>query len=208
MRNVNARDFNKDMKTFLEIAGGQNKKILLLLEDHQLQIQLNNNQLQKSEILEKVNSLISSGEIPGLFAHEEIEHMVQDPEELKQQYPGKSLSEAFVERLKKNMTIVLSLDHRNKYFPQVCSANPAFFSKCRVIWLDCLKPSSLLLYAAQTLSLPQKLTPLLQPLISLHAGSTRTFCIYLDIFKSVFVKSQQKKGNKTDRLNQGLGKLK
>lgn len=31
MRNANARDFNKDMKIFIEAAGGQNKKTLLLL---------------------------------------------------------------------------------------------------------------------------------------------------------------------------------
>jgi dynein heavy chain 2 len=42
---------------------------VLFLEDHQL---------QKNEFLEKVNSLISSGEIPGLFSAEEVEHIVQD----------------------------------------------------------------------------------------------------------------------------------
>lgn len=84
VRNANARDFGKDMKAFIEIAAGQNRRVLLLLEDHQLQIEMQNSQLQKSEILEKVNSLISSGEIPGLFSHEEIEHIVQDPEDLKQ----------------------------------------------------------------------------------------------------------------------------
>jgi hypothetical protein len=106
-------------------------------------------------------------EIPGLFSHEEIEHIVQDPEELKQEYPGKSLSEAFVERLRKNMTVVLSLDHRNRYFPQVCLANPAFFSKCRVVRLDCLKPGSLVQYATQVI--PIKMGNLLQPWPSTRA---------------------------------------
>jgi dynein heavy chain 2 len=69
LRNPMIRDFNKDMKGFMEIAGGQNKKVVLFLEDHQL---------QKNEFLEKVNSLISSGEIPGLFSAEEVEHIVQD----------------------------------------------------------------------------------------------------------------------------------
>jgi dynein heavy chain 2 len=104
------------------------------------------------------------------------------------------------------MTVVLSLDHRNRYFPQVCSANPSFFSKCRVVWLDCLKPASLVQYASQVI--PVKMGNLLQPLVAIHHGSTRAFCTYLEIFKSVFAKSQAKKGNKTERLNQGLGKLK
>jgi hypothetical protein len=49
------------------------------------------------------------------------------------------------------MIVVVSLDHRNKSFQQVCSANPALFSKCRVIWLDCMKKESLKQYAHQTL---------------------------------------------------------
>lgn len=63
LRNPTMRDFNKDLKMFLETAGGQNKKVVVFFEDHQL---------QKSEFIEKVNSLISSGEVPGLFTPEEI----------------------------------------------------------------------------------------------------------------------------------------
>jgi dynein heavy chain 2 len=143
LRNPTLRDFNKDMKSFLELAGGQNKKVVLFLEDHQL---------QKSEFLEKINSLISSGEVPGLFTPEEVEHVIQEPEQLRVEYPGKSMYECFVERIRKNMVVVVSLDHRNKSFGQVCSANPAFFSKCRVIWLDCMRAGSLKLYSAQTLT--------------------------------------------------------
>ncbi len=44
---------------FLEIAAIQNKPVLLLIEDHNL---------VKSEFLELLNSLISSGEIPGLYS--------------------------------------------------------------------------------------------------------------------------------------------
>ena len=48
-----------------------------------------------------------------------------------------------MERIKKNVLIVLSLDHRNKEFYEICSANPAFYSSTRVIWLNCYSPDSL-----------------------------------------------------------------
>lgn len=37
LKNSTIRDFYKDMKGFLEIAGGQNKKVMLFFEDHHLQ---------------------------------------------------------------------------------------------------------------------------------------------------------------------------
>lgn len=45
-------------------------------------------------------------------------------------------------------------------------------------------------------------------MIQMHQGSSRTFCSLLDTFKLVYSKSLSKQGNKTDRLNQGLAKLK
>ena len=58
LRNPSLKQFYKDLKAALEIAGGQNKQIILFLEEHQL---------GKNDFYEKINSLISSGEISGLF---------------------------------------------------------------------------------------------------------------------------------------------
>jgi len=65
-RDYSVREFKKELKTFLELAAVQNKKTVLLIEDHHL---------VKSEFLEILNSLISSGEIPGLFTQEEVDHL-------------------------------------------------------------------------------------------------------------------------------------
>ncbi|CAM6000097.1 unnamed protein product [Sphagnum balticum] len=69
LRNPTLKEFYKDLKGALEMAAGQNKKIVLFLEEHQL---------GKSEFYEKINSLISSGEIAGLFNPDEIEGITQD----------------------------------------------------------------------------------------------------------------------------------
>lgn len=37
----------------------------------------------KPEFLELLNSLISSGEIPGLYSQDEVEHLFQSPEEVR-----------------------------------------------------------------------------------------------------------------------------
>ena len=104
-RNPSLKDFYKDLRSIIEQAAGQNKQVVLFLEEHQL---------GKNIFYEKINSLISSGEIAGLFSSDEIEALIQDPEQLKSEYYGKTLYESFVERTKKNLSIILSFDHRNK----------------------------------------------------------------------------------------------
>ena len=63
IRNPTLKQFYKDLKAALEVAGGQNKKIILFFQEHQL---------GKSAFYEKINSLISSGEVSGLFNPDEI----------------------------------------------------------------------------------------------------------------------------------------
>lgn len=70
-RDYSMREFKKELKTFLEKAAIQNKQIVLLLEDHHL---------VRAEFLEVLNSLISCGEVPGLFTQEEVDHAFPNPD--------------------------------------------------------------------------------------------------------------------------------
>jgi len=60
------REFSREMRTILESAGIEGNQICLFIEDHHL---------CKTEFLEMLNSLISSGEIPGLFKPEEMANL-------------------------------------------------------------------------------------------------------------------------------------
>ena len=51
-RNPSLKDFFKDLRGILEVASGQDKRVILFLEEHQL---------GKNIFYEKINSLISSG---------------------------------------------------------------------------------------------------------------------------------------------------
>jgi dynein heavy chain 2 len=63
-KDYSIKDFKKDLKSYIEIVTLQNKTCILLIEDYQL---------IKPEYLEIINSLISSGEVTGLFTYEEID---------------------------------------------------------------------------------------------------------------------------------------
>jgi dynein heavy chain 2 len=66
LREFTAREFRKEMKVVLERVANDNKRTVLFLEDHNF---------SQPDFIEMVNSLIISGEIPGLFNLDEIERM-------------------------------------------------------------------------------------------------------------------------------------
>jgi dynein heavy chain 2 len=107
-RDYSLREFRKDLRGFMEIAAIQNKPAVLYLEDHVL--------LQHRSILETVNSLLASGEVPGLFGSEEMERLFPNAEEVRQEFYGKSLYEAFLERVRRNLKVTLAMDWENKEF--------------------------------------------------------------------------------------------
>ena len=82
-----------------------------------------------------LNSLLSSGEIPGLYTPEELEPLLaQLQDEMRNQYQCRTLFEFFVSRVKKNLSVVISLDNKHPNFTSNCAQNPSLFNKCVVVW--------------------------------------------------------------------------
>ncbi|OWK62944.1 Cytoplasmic dynein 2 heavy chain 1 [Lonchura striata] len=66
-RGYQLKQFKTDLKYVMELAGIEAQQVVLLLEDYQL---------INSSFLEMVNSLLSSGEVPGLYKIEELEPLL------------------------------------------------------------------------------------------------------------------------------------
>jgi dynein heavy chain 2 len=127
-RDYAMKEFKRDIKKALEMAGVQGNKTVFYVEDHQI---------LRDEFLTYINSLISSGEIPGLYTPEELEPVLnQLKDEMASQYEARTLFEFFVLRVKKNLSVVLSLDNQHPKFQQHCSQNPALFTRCTILWSD------------------------------------------------------------------------
>jgi dynein heavy chain 2 len=127
-RDYSMKEFKRDLKEVLLKAGVEATRTCLFIEDHQL---------LQDEFLEYLNSLISAGEVPGLYSPEELEPVLaQLKDEMSSQYEYKTTFELFVSRIKKNLSIVMSLDYSHPKFVQNCASNPALFSQCNVIWCE------------------------------------------------------------------------
>ena len=116
-----------------EMTGIERQHTVFFLEDHHM---------VKSEFLESINSLLSCGDVPGIWAPDELEPLLAPRKEKWASCQGRgavqprTLFEYFVHQVRSHMRIVLSMDANHPHFLTFCSANPALFSCCNVMWLD------------------------------------------------------------------------
>jgi len=108
----------------------------LVLEDHQL---------VDNSMLELINSLLSAGEIPGLYTPEEIEPLLSPLRDQASQdgFRGNMIS-YFASRVSTNLHIVLLLDSASPSFTAHCKSNPAFYKTCSFQWMEGWSKESML----------------------------------------------------------------
>ncbi|KAF3692878.1 Cytoplasmic dynein 2 heavy chain 1 [Channa argus] len=134
-RGYTLKHFNNDLKTVMQLAGLEGHQVVLLLEDYQF---------VHPAFLEMVNSLLSSGEVPGLYTPEELEPLLSSLKDAASQdgFSG-PIYNYFSYRIQQNLHIVLIMDCSNSNFTINCESNPAFYRKCSVQWMEYWSDSSM-----------------------------------------------------------------
>ncbi|KAM4566457.1 cytoplasmic dynein 2 heavy chain 1 isoform 3-T3 [Odontesthes bonariensis] len=129
------KHFSNDLKSVMQLAGLDGQQVVLLLEDYQF-VHL--------AFLEMVNSLLSSGEVPGLYTPEELEPLLSSLKDAASHdgFTG-PLYNYFSFRIQQNLHIVLIMDCSNSNFTINCESNPAFYRKCSVQWMEGWSESSM-----------------------------------------------------------------
>ncbi|KAM4743047.1 cytoplasmic dynein 2 heavy chain 1 isoform 3-T4 [Anableps anableps] len=129
------KNFSNDLKTVMQMAGLEGQQVVLLLEDYQF---------VHPAFLEMVNSLLSSGEVPGLYTPEELEPLLSLLKDAASQDGfTRPLYDYFSHRIQQNLHIVLIMDCSNSNFTISCESNPAFYRKCSVQWMEGWSESSM-----------------------------------------------------------------
>ena len=110
------RAFKVDLKRILAEVAVENKETLLFIEDHQL---------VTPAILETVNSLLSSGEVPGLFTQLELDQIF-GPLKDRMLAEGTVMSpfDFFTARVKAGLHIALSMDPSDPEWPVTHGVEP------------------------------------------------------------------------------------
>ena len=112
----------------MQRTGIEGDQAILLLEDHQF---------FDAVFLELINSLLSAGEIPGLYTPEELEPLLTPlKDEASQDGFRGTLFSYFASRVSKNLHVVLSMDYSSSAFIANCESNPSFFKSCTFKWMN------------------------------------------------------------------------
>ncbi|XP_072706738.1 cytoplasmic dynein 2 heavy chain 1 isoform X3 [Ciconia boyciana] len=134
-RDYQLKQFKNDLKYVMELAGIEGQQVVLLLEDYQF---------VHSTFLEMINSLLSSGEVPGLYKIEELEPLLSPLKDQASQdgFTG-LIFNYFTYRIQQNLHVVLIMDSTNLNFTINCESNPALYKKCQVLWMETWSENSM-----------------------------------------------------------------
>uniref|UniRef100_A0A0N4ZU30 Cytoplasmic dynein 2 heavy chain 1 n=1 Tax=Parastrongyloides trichosuri TaxID=131310 RepID=A0A0N4ZU30_PARTI len=133
--NYGIKQFFNDLKIIIGWASVENQQVLLRLENHQL---------TSNVFLEAINSLLTSGTIPGLFSQQELDGLVSQLNDLaSQEGYRKDLYSFLAYKVKQNLHIAVILNVDNQDFDKVLSSNPALYKDCSVIWKESWNDSTL-----------------------------------------------------------------
>ena len=143
-KNFGIKQFKNDLKAVMQLSGVEEEQIFMVIEDQNL---------IEDHFLDLVNSLLSSGEIPGLYSPEEMEPLLTP---LKQNatnagYSGDAFS-FFAMNVKKNLHLALLMDCSSPDFVIRCESNPALYKECTILWTADLSPDTFISLPAAILS--------------------------------------------------------
>ncbi|ORC91608.1 putative dynein heavy chain [Trypanosoma theileri] len=127
VQGYNIKNFRQELRQLMQRVITQNEHLVLLLDEHNI---------VDERFLEMINSLVSSGEIPGLFSPEELETMFTPlrEEASSEGYIG-SIYSYFLLRVRRNLRVVLSMDDQHELFLVRLQSNPGLLSNCDLLWM-------------------------------------------------------------------------
>jgi dynein heavy chain 2, cytosolic len=146
----------------INCAAFEGEQVNLVIEDYQL---------TDVSFLDMINSLLASGEVPGLYASDELESLMVTLRELASQdgFIG-SLTAYFAESMRKyrlcdlvfhrklisgvrnNLHLVLVMDSGDPDLIHNCESNPAIYKYCSIQWCDFWSEESMTSILQQKLS--------------------------------------------------------
>ncbi|KAG5494148.1 hypothetical protein JKF63_01983 [Porcisia hertigi] len=210
-REYGVKQFTTELKSALSKAGVQGQNIVLILEDFHF---------FHPYFLETVNSLLSSGEVAGLFTQEEQDALLS-PLKDEAAEGGMSVYNFFVDRIHRYLHVVVVMDPTNRSYEQQCRANPALFTHCNVYWMGAWDSSSLkvvprIMIANAFKALDQredkKEFSLTTELVHLHRSfgekvAPQHFKVLCETFDHLFQQKSRQVANGLARLKSGVTKL-
>ncbi|KAI3384587.1 hypothetical protein SNEBB_000072 [Seison nebaliae] len=210
-RNYTLKHFRQDLKQILQMAGIEGKQIILMMEDYQI---------IENGILEHINSLLSAGEIPGLYNNDELDSIIgQLRNDASEDNFRGTMAQYFANRIQKNLHIVLILDYADSNFSYYCESNPALFKECNIIWLDNWSSKTYgqlppMIYSSVAEEMEEKSFPDLEKYVQLILSklpstvhTSRAFLLFMETFLKIYEEKKKRLVLRRQQVSDGVNKL-
>lgn len=125
-----AADFDEDLRSVLRRAGCKGEKICFVLDE---------GNVLDSSFLERMNTLLANGEVPGLFEGDEYAALMTQCKEGSQREglmldSGEELYRWFTAQVMRNLHVVFTMNPSSEGLKDRAATSPALFNRCVLNW--------------------------------------------------------------------------
>jgi dynein heavy chain 1 len=119
-------DFDEDLRIMMKRSGMQDEKICFIIDE---------SNVISTAFMEKMNALLASGEVPGLFEGEDLNQLLNmGRERFGSDLAPDELFEKFTYSVCRNLHVVFTMNPANADFSSRTATSPALFNRCVVDW--------------------------------------------------------------------------
>ncbi|KAL6730872.1 hypothetical protein Aduo_001798 [Ancylostoma duodenale] len=205
--NYGQKQFDQELKNVIQSAISNSEHVVLLIEDYEI---------LRSSFLEAINCLISSGEVPGLLAPQELDSLSAALRDQASQdgFQG-HMQQYFAQRVRALVHVGLVLDTDSSEFELRIAANPALFKLSNVIWQDSWSRSTLaqmptLILQKKGMNVPDDTSQMFSHLETMLPPAVLSPYKYqrcIENYASIYEKKKSAISERLDRLKAGVSKL-
>mgnify|MGYP003321214457 CR=1 FL=1 len=125
-----AEDFDEDLRQVLRRSGCKDEKICFILDE---------SNVMDSGFLERMNTLLANGEVPGLFEGDEHTTLMTQCKEGAQRQglmldTNEELYKWFTHQVMKNLHVVFTMNPSENGLKDRAATSPALFNRCVLNW--------------------------------------------------------------------------
>ncbi len=134
--NYSSEDFDDDLRNVLRRAGTKGERIVFILDE---------SNVLDSGFLERMNTLLANGEVPGLFEGDEYTTLMTQCKEGAQREglmldSSDELYKWFTNEVMKNLHVVFTMNPSQDGLKSRASTSPALFNRCVLNWFGDWSP--------------------------------------------------------------------
>ncbi|XP_050421392.1 dynein heavy chain, cytoplasmic isoform X3 [Adelges cooleyi] len=125
-----SEDFDEDLRAVLRRSGCKNEKITFILDE---------SNVLESGFLERMNTLLANGEVPGLFEGDEFTTLMTQCKEGSQREglmldSNEELYKWFTGQVMRNLHVVFTMNPSSEGLKDRAATSPALFNRCVLNW--------------------------------------------------------------------------